>query len=173
MSRPSVPASLKRRLFEEAGYRCAIPTCRATSALQMEHIEDWAKVQKHEFENMIVLCANCHARVTTGEIRKDAVRAYKRNLAIINGRYSLYEYRLMEAFYTKMREHPGEPLQAQVAENDYLHIKGMVDDDLLVLRRNPGGMWSFGLPISPMQALLTEAGKKLINSFFNGRDIEN
>ena len=46
----------------EAGHRCAILTCRQIGPLQIEHIEDWARVKKHDFENMIVLCANCHGR---------------------------------------------------------------------------------------------------------------
>lgn len=44
----------------EADHRCAIPTCRAVAPLVFEHIEDWAKVREHKFENMIVLCANCN-----------------------------------------------------------------------------------------------------------------
>ena len=52
--------ALERALMIEAGYRCAIPTCRTVQPLQIEHIEDYSKVQKHEFANMLVLCANCH-----------------------------------------------------------------------------------------------------------------
>ena len=39
-SRPAVPADLELDLLIEAGHRCAIPTCRATASLQIEHIDD-------------------------------------------------------------------------------------------------------------------------------------
>jgi hypothetical protein len=52
----------RREGLVEAGHRCAIPTCRAAEPLEYEHIDDWAKVKKHEFANMIVLCRNCHGR---------------------------------------------------------------------------------------------------------------
>src|SRR4030095_12017013 len=57
--RPPIPAALERDLMIEAGYRCAV--CKTTEPLQIDHIEEWSVVLKHEFENMIVLCANCHA----------------------------------------------------------------------------------------------------------------
>ncbi|WP_426506733.1 HNH endonuclease [Dactylosporangium sp. McL0621] len=96
--RPDVPAELKRRLMIEAGHRCAIPTCRQIGPLQIEHIDDWAKVQRHDFENMIVLCANCHGRKGTrhGEIDRKSLRQYKANLAILNSRYSDLERRVLE-----------------------------------------------------------------------------
>jgi 5-methylcytosine-specific restriction endonuclease McrA len=56
--RPAIPAGLERDLMIEAGYRCAV--CKTTEPLVIDHIIEWAVVQKHEFENMIVLCGNCH-----------------------------------------------------------------------------------------------------------------
>jgi hypothetical protein len=41
------------------------------------------KVQEHAFENLILVCANCHARITAGEIDKRAVKAYKANLSVL------------------------------------------------------------------------------------------
>ncbi len=99
MSRPAIPAAMKRAVQQEAGYRCAIPTCRDKGPFNFEHIVPWAEVKEHEEHNIILLCVGCHARVTRGEISKDAIREYKRNLAIINSRYSLYEMRLIQSFY--------------------------------------------------------------------------
>lgn len=84
----------------EAGHRCAIPTCRAVGPLQIEHINDWVRVQKHEFENMIVLCANCHGRKGNkrGQIDRKSLRQYKANLAIVNGRYGEVERRVLDHF---------------------------------------------------------------------------
>lgn len=97
-SRPAVPAALRRELYEEAGYRCAIPTCRGTSALEMAHIRPWSEVQEHAYENMIVLCAVDHTRFDRGEIPRRSMEAFKDNLTLMNGRYSEFERRILETF---------------------------------------------------------------------------
>jgi cytochrome c553 len=96
--RSAIPRPLERELFIEAGYRCAIPTCRAVSPLQIEHIEEWATVREHKFENMIVLCANCHGRKGNkrGQIDRAALRQFKANLALLNHRYGEFERRIID-----------------------------------------------------------------------------
>lgn len=38
---------------------------------------------KHGFDNLIALCPNDHARAERGEVDRQALRAYKRNLAVL------------------------------------------------------------------------------------------
>src|SRR5262245_27086088 len=85
-SRPAVPAEVKRAVLIEAGHRCAIPTCRFPTT-EIAHIVPWEKVRKHEFENLIALCPNCHTRHHKGEIDRQSLIQYKRNLA--DGRFAL------------------------------------------------------------------------------------
>jgi HNH endonuclease len=68
--------------------------------LQIEHIEDWARVQRHDFQNMVVLCANCHGRkgVGYGQIDRRSLREYKASLAVISSRYGDLERRVLEHF---------------------------------------------------------------------------
>jgi hypothetical protein len=108
--RPPVPEELQRRLMIEAGHRCAIPTCRVIGPLEIEHIDDWAKVRTHEFENMIVLCANCHGRKgdRRGQIDRKSLRQYKANLAVINSRYSDVERRVLEVLAFQREHMPAE-----------------------------------------------------------------
>jgi hypothetical protein len=104
----------------EAGHRCAIPTCRAAAPLELEHIDDWATVQRHDFENMIVLCANCHGRKgdRSGQIDRLALRQYKANLAVINSRYGDLERRVLEEFAEqRTRLRPVFDGQPDVAED--------------------------------------------------------
>ena len=98
--RPPIPRPLERDLFVEAGYRCAVPTCRAFAPLQIDHIEDWSRVREHRFENMIVLCANCHGRKgdKRGQIDRIALRQFKANLALLNHRYGEFERRILDYF---------------------------------------------------------------------------
>lgn len=107
--RPKIPIELQRRLLVEAGHRCAIPTCRQTP-VEFEHIEEWAKVREHSFENMIVLCPTCHARKgdKPGQIDRNSLRQYKANLAIINGRYGDLEQRLILLYANVLRDHPDD-----------------------------------------------------------------
>lgn len=98
--REPIPADLERALMIEAGYRCAVPSCRTAAPLEIEHIDDYAKVQNHEFSNMIVLCRNCHGLKGTGPRRLDrkALRIMKTNLARVNQRYNDTERRIIEYF---------------------------------------------------------------------------
>ena len=186
VSRPAVPAELKRRLLQEAGFRCAVPTCRTIDPLDIEHIDGWAKVKEHKFENMIVLCANCHARVTRGKIPKSAIRNYKANLAVTNGRYSLFEMRLLEFFYVgyeAMTENKTYitpvSISRKISEDSCLHVKGLVDDGYLKL----SSMLDVNNEIDaevlkghseingPLFVLLTQKGVDFMYKLFDGESI--
>ena len=152
-----VPVHIARPLLEECGYRCSVTRCKGTSALQLEQIEDWANLdfKKHKFDKMIILCATCHARVTSKEIHKDAIRAYKRNLAVINGRYSLFEMRLLEQFFStrddlvtfesskREKEYtPDEVITRSngpsiffATEGEKIHLSGLLRDNLISAHR--------------------------------------
>ncbi|WP_425829320.1 HNH endonuclease [Streptomyces fractus] len=80
-NRPAIPRELARSILVEAGHRCAIPTCRATT-LEIAHITPWRQVRQHEFENLIALCPNCHTRFDKGEIDRKAMLQYKVNLRL-------------------------------------------------------------------------------------------
>lgn len=80
IDRPAIPAELKRAVLLEAGHRCAIHTCRH-STTEIHHIVPWSRCKKHEFENLIALCPNCHERANSGEIDRKSLRHYKTRLA--------------------------------------------------------------------------------------------
>jgi HNH endonuclease len=100
--RPKIPAQLDRDVKMEAGYRCAIPTCRQ-HPVEIAHIVPWSNVRVHEYSNLIALCGVCHARYDRGEIPRKAMRQYKANLGIVNARYGEYERRLLDYFATRHR----------------------------------------------------------------------
>lgn len=88
----------------EAGYRCAV--CKGTDPLVIDHIIEWARVQKHEFENMIVLCCNCHGRKKNTSdprhINRASLQKIKSNLMLLNGRYSDLERRIIDRFHEEL-----------------------------------------------------------------------
>lgn len=126
----------------EAGHRCAIPTCRAVAPLQIEHIDDWAKVREHRFENMIVLCANCHGLKGNGARRLDrsALRQYKANLATINNRYGDLERQLLEWFAAHRSQHTTSLARGMAWAVWHLERDGLIE----IIYSRPLGEGMFG-----------------------------
>jgi HNH endonuclease len=81
----------KRMALLEAGYRCAIPTCRHPTH-EIAHILPESQSHDDSFTNLIALCPKCQNK----EIDRQAIRGYKRNLAILNSRYSDFERRVFD-----------------------------------------------------------------------------
>ena len=153
MQREAVSADVKRAVLVEAGHRCAIPTCRATTT-EIAHIVPWAKSQDNSFENLIVLCPNCHTRFDQKkEIDRMAMKMYKHNLGILNNRYGEFERRLFEVL-AKTGERvfvlgaAGDLLVANAVKDGFFedkHVVGMEFDvigaacprlSLVVMQRN-------------------------------------
>lgn len=100
MDRPAIPSEIKRDVLVEAGHRCAIPTCRYTQ-VELHHIIPWEICKRHDFDNLIALCPNCHRRADVGEIDRKALRIYKARLSATIG----------------MQPHTAEQTQASITES--------------------------------------------------------
>jgi HNH endonuclease len=81
----------KRMALVEAGHRCVIPTCRHPTT-EIAHIVPESQMHDDSFENLIALCPKCQKK----EIDPQSIRMYKRNLAILNSRYSDFERRVFD-----------------------------------------------------------------------------
>lgn len=177
--RPEIPAQMKRNLLEEVGHRCAIPTCRSTEALQFAHIDQWAKVRDHTFDNIIVLCANDHFRYDNKKISRQSMLAYKRNLSVLNGRYSDFEQRLLrllEEISTVFLE------GGNVLKINTMHLQ---DDGLVEAMQTKGnisitsaltdeqgnhlGLWGTA---DPVRFTLSEKGREFVEKWFNAQELE-
>ena len=82
MSRKPIPKLVEKRLFKEANSQC--PRCEQAdadvAALQIHHIKPVAKGGSNDEENLIVLCSNCHSKVTAGEITEAEILRLKISL---------------------------------------------------------------------------------------------
>ncbi len=94
MSRPNVPAELKRRVLCEAGHRCAIPACREI-IVDVHHIVPWSKCKEHNYENLIALCPNCHRLADRGHIDQKSLKIYKANLRYAHDKFSQLEFDIL------------------------------------------------------------------------------
>jgi hypothetical protein len=78
--RPAVPASLKlkKKLFREAGFKCANPGC-PNRRTHIHHIREWAIFETHDKEHMVAICPSCHDAVHHGslEITDETVNRWK------------------------------------------------------------------------------------------------
>jgi len=133
-TRPSIPSDLERSLMIEAGYRCVV--CKTPEPLQIDHIVEWSAVQKHEFENMIVLCANCHARKKNSSdprhINRASLKRIKANLMLLNGRYSDLERRIIDEFRDVLAGDLTVTPSIFIPERLHLLVRYLIHDGLVV-----------------------------------------
>lgn len=157
----------------EAGHRCAITTCRATTT-EIAHIRPWADEKDHEFENLIALCPNCHTRFDQKkEIDRKSVEMYKQNLGLLNQRYGEFERRTFEVL-----AQTGERIFVVGAGGDIL-LKNAILDGLVEDKNVQGinldvqssGGWSKTFPMS-FTYWVTDRGVEFIKRFAEGRDIK-
>jgi len=172
MSRDTIPTEIKRAVLVEAGHRCAIPTCRATTT-EIAHIVPWAETQDNTFENLIALCPNCHTRFDQKkEIDRLAVKMYKHNLGILNNRYGEFERRLFEVL-AKSNERifvlgaAGDLLVANAVKDGFFedkHVQGMGFE----IKSDNGFSKNFPMTFTYW---VTDAGINFIKRFASGADI--
>lgn len=84
MHRPSIPEDTQRNLFFEVGHRCAV--CGESLSLQLAHIVQYAKSKSHDFENLIVLCANCHVKADSQKWSKKQFELHKKTPWVLRGK---------------------------------------------------------------------------------------
>jgi hypothetical protein len=160
VTRPDLPATLKRAVLVEAGHRCAIPSCRETTT-EIAHIEPWAKVKVHEFANLIALCPNCHTRFDKGEIDKSAMLIYKRKLVFLSDRYSRFEMRVLEHLRNFPRAIAAGVLSVQALLDDGLVEVDMIISDINFDVDEPNDWITASLK-------LTDAGRLFLNRWASG-----
>jgi HNH endonuclease len=180
-ARPPIPRPLARAVRVEAGHRCAIPTCRATSGLQIHHIDDWARVREHTFENLVLLCAVCHARITAGEIDRQSAVAYKANLSLLASRYGDLERRVLDRFVNRP-----DDSEVIVDAGHAILLDYLLGDGLLVYLGPANGALYAGVsdPPPPDDKLavtdhygpakwgLTEPGRRFVEQLRHARQVQ-
>lgn len=169
--RPKIPAGLERRVKVEAGHRCAIPTCKSVP-IEINHIEPWAKVREHTFENLIALCPTCHARYTKGEIDRKSMRMYKTNLGVVMSRYNDFERRMLETFGEQLEKLPNQrPVIVMPGGGSALHYRYLLIDGLI--EEVPGQVQVVlaGVP-QTLNFGITEAGMRFVHKWFGAEPLD-
>ena len=85
--RTNIPAETRRRVLIEAGYRCAVPTCRTILAIDLHHLTEVSEGGGNDETNLIALCPNCHALYHRKTIDREALFAWKGILVALNAAF--------------------------------------------------------------------------------------
>lgn len=172
MSRDNIPAGVKRAVLVEAGHRCAIPTCRATTT-EIAHINPWSESQDNSVENLIALCPNCHTRFDQKkEIDRLSVIAYKRNLGVLNNRYGEFERRMFEILATSGERvfvvgAGGDVMLANAVKDGFFEDKNVAGMNLDI-KSSDGFSKSFPMSFTYW---VTDAEVEFIRKFSDGQSI--
>jgi len=76
-------------VLTEAGYRCAVPTCRGIMAIDLHHIWEVNSGGGDEPFNLIALCPTCHALYHRGTIKEESIYSYKAMLVSLSNAFDL------------------------------------------------------------------------------------
>jgi len=87
--RKNIPQSVSIKVLTEAGYRCAVPTCRATLAMDLHHIWQVSAGGQNDPSNLVALCPYCHALHHRGTIPAEAIYVYKALLVSLSQAFDL------------------------------------------------------------------------------------
>lgn len=76
--RKTVSALTSKKLYQEADNRCPFCGVEDVAVLEIHHID--GDPSSNKIENLIVVCGNCHSKITRGEISPADVHAKKMEL---------------------------------------------------------------------------------------------
>lgn len=69
----AIPLKTQKRIFQEANSQCAFCHESSVEALEIHHINERANGGGNEPENLILVCANCHEKITNGSLTRSSV----------------------------------------------------------------------------------------------------
>ena len=154
--RLSIPAELKRKVLVEAGHRCAIPTCRAIIT-DVHHIVPWSQCKKHEYENLIALCPNCHRRADSGDIDRKSLKLYKANLRFIYDKFTIFE---IDVLFELNKFPPGKTMQ--FPPYLILLVKRIIEAKYVKWTETPVGVTIGGMKSNPDYLQISDEGKHFL-----------
>jgi len=155
-TRSAIPAELRRKILVEAGHRCAISTCRSL-IVEVHHIEPWEKCKKHEYNNLIALCPNCHTRVHKDEIDKKSLRLYKNNLRFLYDKFTTFEIDILFDLY-----HVPEDKMFNFPANFEILIKRILEAKYVNFIRNTRQLMIQGMQANHNFLKISPSGREFV-----------
>jgi len=172
MSRRSIPATTRRRILLEGGYKCANPSCRHVLTLELHHIEWVRDGGGNEPANLLALCPNCHALHTKGEIPREAIEVWKGFLTALNDPNRNAADVLLILRAEEERREAGDPEKTppkiRFTGDSLSFLAGLITSGLVEISRRflGGGYWGGSHP--SFEVALTEKGRNLVDAWTEG-----
>lgn len=82
--RATLSRSERDAVLRESGYRCGVPTCNTTIALDVHHIIQISEGGGNDPLNLFAVCPTCHALYHRGIISHESIKTWKARLIAIN-----------------------------------------------------------------------------------------
>jgi HNH endonuclease len=155
--RAAVPNEVVVAVLAEAGYRCAVPTCRTILAIDPHHIVELSERDGYVVENLLALCPTCHALFQRGVVRRESLYTWKGVLVSLG-----HAFDLATADHLLFLNRP---------EAKSLRVSG--DGVLQFSRLIAAGLATFGVamqngPLILYWVVLTNKGKALVEAWTSG-----
>jgi len=159
--RKGIPIATRRQVLMEAGYRCAVPTCRNILAIDLHHIVQVSEDGGDDPANLIALCGLCHDLYHRGEITRDAIRNWKGMLIALNYAFD------RESIDNLLFLHRLPPNQLWISGDGVLKFSQLL----------AAGLAEFSLkmkngPLLLYEVQLTPKGRLLVDAWFKGNRVE-
>jgi hypothetical protein len=157
ISRTAVPHEVAVAVLTEAGYRCAVPTCRTILAIDPRHIIEISEGSGYVVDNLIALCPACHALFQRGVVRRDSIYTWKSVLVSLG-----------QAFDTATVDHllflnRPEAKSLRVSGDGVLQFSRLISADLATF-----GVAMQNGPLILYWVTLTSKGKSLVEAWTSG-----
>jgi hypothetical protein len=159
MPRTAIPENIKREVLTEAGFRCAVPTCRTILAIDLHHIVEVSDNGSNEAYNLLALCPTCHALHHRGTIPAESIKVWKGMLVSLNGAFDKATIDDLLFLF-------------KASQNLVLSGDGVLKFSKLIAANlaNYAHFFSGGMPVY-YQVFLTDRGRLLVEAWEKG-DIE-
>jgi hypothetical protein len=157
VKRKPIPLDVTVMVLTEAGYRCAVPTCRGILALDIHHMVEVSENGGNAVENLLPLCPSCHALYHRGTIKKESIYAWKALLVSLTKAFDVFV--VDQLLFLNKPQTPN------------LGVSG--DGVLQFARLIAAGLATFKLklkngPLLLYSVYLTETGKQLVSAWSSG-----
>jgi len=155
--RKKIQTDIVTAVLTEAGYRCAVPTCRAILAIDLHHMVEVAEGGGNALTNLIALCPTCHALFHRGVISRESIYSWKSILVALSQAFDLEAIDNL-LFLSKLM-----PKQLAISGDGVLKFARLIAADLaafrLLMQNGPLLLYEVGL---------TQKGQLLIDAWKQG-----
>ena len=161
VERKKLPLSTLTIVLTEAGYRCAVPTCRGILALDMHHLWEVRAGGGDDVSNLVALCPTCHALYHRGTISSESIYAYKAMLVAIGRAFDVEAIdRLLFLIMC--------PKDYLVLSGDgVLHFARLIAAGLVTVEQKANNAWQ----LVTYAVNISEKGRMLITAWQNGNRV--